>query len=265
MINSRIVLHQYGSFLRQSSCVLVYVGEIVVLGFISFAIDFDTHPDGSSTILVLSSPVASTEIFVRFVLPSFLRILLSCIIAGLCIGCCAFFSEFPRDPLSRILVSMGIGRIELLLSTFLAVLFAFSTNFAVFGGLGSLALTIKMGDTQISWVIMSLCLLLVVEAFCIAAWVMLMAMLVPSQAGVVSLCLGAYFILGPLLLEAEGSIRGVLRFAAMLLPPFGLMSTQIVNAMSHLPTESVPFLRGTIVSFVYLACAMVLFNRRDLL
>ncbi len=266
MINTTVIRQTIREAFAQPALLFSFIIMVALVGLFTFGISLDFQNDILVSMKLFGKEIEVTHLntFFSSMLESMSNILSALLMFLFIVGSSYLYPSMLQDPLLGITLTKPISRTSLFLSKFAGFVLAVALSMILFSVFVWLILFSKSGGHVSGTVIiasMSFCFeFIVVFALC-----SLVAMIVENATGVALLGIGIYYVLSPLMASMDQAPNLFTRTISLLLPPIGKLSIMtneiIVNGPQFNPTL---FLISLPYVIIYLAIAVVIFNRKDL-
>ncbi len=266
MINAAVVKQTLREAFVQPAFLFVIIIEVAFIGLLTFGISLDFQNDVLVSMKLFGKEIDETlvNIFVSSLIETMVAPLTGFLMFFFIIGSSFLYPNMLQDPLLGVTLTKPISRTSLFLSKWVGLILLIALNMILFSvSVWFILLSKSSGHASASVILASIHFCF--EFIIIFAICSLLAMIVENASGVSLLGIGIYYFLGPLMAGTDKLHNLVISIISFLLPPIGKLSVTTKDIVV-LGDQFNPAL--LVVSFpyvvVYLAIAIIIFNRKDL-
>lgn len=264
LLNRTAVRHAAREVTRQTMFLFIGGIELVALLFLLFGFDLQKE-DGivvairlfGGTFPVGAQAAIDTFIGAMFNLMTGILMFLLILIAS------SFSSELLRNPLVGIILTKPVSRRALFISRFSGLVGIVTSNIVVFGLFLALILNAE-SEGSTSFVLLSCALSFSLEFVVMLTLCSFLAMLADQPLVTSAIAIAFYYLVGPLIAEAQGTSGIFVWISSVLLPPIGNLSSSTRAIVFGKSVEAGAYLAVLPHSAIFLAISVFLFHRKDL-
>jgi len=266
MINAAVIRQTLREAFVQPALLFAIIVEVAFIGLLTFGISLDFENDILVSMKLFGREIDETLLntFVSNLIENMVNLISALLMFLFIIGSSFLYPYMLRDPLLGITLTKPISRTSLFLSKYAGFILFIALSIILFSiAVWFILFSKSSGHVSDSVIVASISFcfeFIIVFSIC-----SLLAMIIENASGVALLGIGIYYILGPLMANTDNVHNLVITIISLLLPPIGQLSI-ITKDIVILGVQS--NLTLLVVSFpyvvVYLAIAIIIFNRKDL-
>lgn len=266
MINAAVTKQTIREAFVQPALLFALIIQVAFVGVLTFGISLDFENNILVSMKLFGQPIDESlvNIFVGNLIESMVNLMTAVLMFLFIIGSSFLYPSMLQDPLLGITLTKPISRTSLFLSKYAGLILFIALNVILFS-IAVWFILFSKSSGHVSDAVFVASISFCFEFIIIFAICSLLAMIVENASGVAVLGIGIYYFLGPLMANTDNMHNPVITTISLLLPAIGKLSIITKDIVIH-GDQSNPGL--LVVSFaysvVYIAFAIIIFNRKDL-
>jgi ABC-type transport system involved in multi-copper enzyme maturation permease subunit len=266
MINAAVIRQTIREAFMQPALLFAIIIEAAFVGLLTFGISLGFQNDVLVSMKFFGKEIHETLVntFVSNLVESMVGLMSALLMFLFIIGSSFLYPSMLQDPLLGITLTKPISRTSLFFSKYAGFVLFVALSMILFSVAVWFILFSKTGGYVSDSVIVAsvhFCF----EFITVFAICSLLAMIVENASGVALLGIGTYYFLGPLMANTDNVHNPLITTISLVLPAIGKLSMITKDIVIHGDQPNPGLL---VVSFaysvVYIAFAIIIFNRKDL-